>query len=72
MNNLNEMNEKLEQMARDYYQGLSVEETIRKTLGEDIAARTGELEQMVGSLSYKISSLNDEYDGMNLKMAVFQ
>ncbi len=72
MNNLNEMNEKLEQMARDYYQGLSVAETIRKTLGEDIAARTGELEQMVGSLSSKISSLNDEYDGMNLKMAVFQ
>ena len=51
MNNLNEMNEKLEQMARDYYQGLSVEETIRKTLGEDIAARTGEFPYLKKEIS---------------------
>lgn len=69
---MKDMNEKLEQMVQDYYQGLSLEETIRKTLGDGIADRSEELEQMVDSLSSKISSLKEEYDGMDIKLAVFQ
>ncbi len=69
---MKDMNEKLEQMARDYYQGLSLEETIRKTLGNDIAERSEELRQLVDNLSSRISSLKEEYNGMDVKLAVFQ
>ena len=69
---MKDMDEKLEQMVRDYYQRLSLEETIRKTLGDDIADQSQELEQMAGSMYTKIRSLKEEYSGMEIKMAVFQ
>ena len=56
---MKDMDEKLEQMVRDYYQGLSLEETIRKTLGDDIADQSQELEQMAGSMYTKIRSLKE-------------
>lgn len=69
---MKDMDEKLEQMVRDYYQGYSVEETIRMNLGGGIADQSAQLEEAAGSLYTKIKSLKEEYSGMEIKMAVFQ
>ena len=61
----------LEQMVQDRHQGSALEEVIGKALGEEMAGRCKEIEEMVDDFSARISRLEKKYAGMDLKMAVF-
>lgn len=62
----------LEQMIQSRHQGASLEEAVREVLGEEIAGRCKEIEEMVDELSAKINSFEEKYAGMDRKMMIFQ
>ena len=66
------LDERFEQMIWDCHQGLSAEEAIRRSLGEEIARRSREMEPMIDDLSEQVSLLKAKYDGMDRKAMVFE
>lgn len=68
---MSNIDKNLEQMVQDRHQGSSLEDAIQKVLGEEMAGRCKEIEEMVDDFSAQVSRLEKKYKGMDLKMAVF-
>lgn len=69
---MNDINKELEQMVKDMHRGASVEEAIRKTLGDSVAGQSGKIAEVVHDWATKADRLEEKYSSMNMQAAVFQ
>lgn len=69
---MGDINPKLEQMVTLKEQRVSTDEAIRSILGENVAAKTKEIRNMVQMIHTNINQLEEKYSGMDSKRAILQ